>query len=231
MQTLKLDTRLSLVASFVRNGSRVADIGTDHAYIPVYLLQNGLSPFALAADLREMPLENAAKTIEKYALGDRIKTVLSDGLEKIQPNSCDDIIIAGMGGLLIAQLLSKAAWLKNEKYRLVLQPMSHQEDVRRFLYENGFDIVREGCCCDERHCYCVIAAQYSGRAVAFTPAMPYTGTLWKSSDPAARLYLEKQLSRLVKRRDALRNATPDASEVGELSAIIDDFRRLQNDNS
>ena len=80
MKTINLDSRLSLVASFVRKGSRVADIGTDHAYIPVYLVQTGVSPSAVAADLRKMPLENAKKTIEQYDLSSKISTVLSDGL-------------------------------------------------------------------------------------------------------------------------------------------------------
>ena len=97
MKTINLDSRLSLVASFVRKGSRVADIGTDHAYIPVYLVQTGVSPSAVAADLRKMPLENAKKTIEQYDLSSKISTVLSDGLDGIEKNCCDDIVIAGMG--------------------------------------------------------------------------------------------------------------------------------------
>ena len=126
LEKINLDKRLLCVASFVRCGSRAADIGTDHAYIPVYLLQNGISPSAIAADLREMPLKNAGKTIAQFSLTDKIQTVLSDGLEKIDKDSCDDIIIAGMGGLLISEILSSVCWVFDKKYRLILQPMSHQ---------------------------------------------------------------------------------------------------------
>lgn len=229
LEKLNLDQRLLCVASFVRCGSRVADIGTDHAYIPVYLLQNGISPSAVAADLREMPLKNAEKTIAQFSLTDKIQTVLSDGLNKIDKDSCDDIIIAGMGGLLIEEILSNTQWILDNKYRLILQPMSHQEDVRRFLFENGFEIIGEKCCHDSKHCYCVIAAQYCGRKKEYTPAEIYTGTLNKNGDEASKIYLQKQLNRLSKRHNALKNAAIEPNEVLRLAAIIDDFKRITED--
>lgn len=227
MQTVKLDPRLSSVAALVRRGSRVADIGTDHAYLPVFLLQSGASPSAVAADLREMPLENAKKTVEFYSLTEKIKTVLSDGLDRIDPDCCDDIVIAGMGGLLITELLSRAEWLKNPRFRLVLQPMSHAEDLRRFLFENGFEIVEERCSKDGRHYYCAMAAEYRGKKLSFSPALPYVGAIDLKGDEITLTYLQKQLSRLEKRRSALENAAADNSgEVARLSEIIADFKRL-----
>lgn len=230
LPTLNLDSRLSLVASLVRNGSKVADIGTDHAYIPVYLLQKGVSPSAVAADLRKMPLENAKKTIARFELSSKIQTVLSNGLDKIDKNSCNDIIIAGMGGLLILEILSRTSWVFNEKYRLVLQPMSHSEDVRRFLFENGFEIKEEKCCLDGKHCYCVIAAEYTGRKTKHTPAEIYVGTLAKEKDEAAHIYLKSTLSRLEKRRNALKKANAVPNEAEKLSMIIDDFKKLTEDS-
>ncbi len=226
LQTLNLDLRLLLVASLVRNGSKVADIGTDHAYIPVYLLQKGVSPSAVAADLRKMPLENAKKTIDRFGLSSKIQTIISDGLDKIDASSCDDIIIAGMGGLLIEEILSRTSWVFNEKYRLILQPMSHQEDVRRFLFENGFEIKEEKCCLDKKHCYCVIAAEYNGKKIEHTPSEIYIGTLSKNKDEASRVYLKNTLSRLTKRREALKKANTEPDEVEKLSKIIDDYKRL-----
>lgn len=227
MQTVKLDPRLSSVAALVRQGSRVADIGTDHAYLPVFLLQTGVSPSAVAADLRKMPLENARKTVEAYSLGGKITTVLSDGLDTIDPESCDDIVIAGMGGLLITELISRTLWLKNSRFRLVLQPMSHAEDLRRFLFENGFEIIEEHCSQDGRHCYCVMAAEYKGEVFPFSPALPYIGKLAENRDEITAIYLQKQLSRLEKRCTALKNAAADNSgEVERLSEIIEDFKRL-----
>lgn len=227
MQTVKLDPRLSSVAALVRQGSRVADIGTDHAYLPVFLLQTGVSPSAVAADLRKMPLENAKKTVETYSLEGKITTVLSDGLDSIDPESCDDIVIAGMGGLLITGLISRTLWLKDSRFRLVLQPMSHAEDLRRFLFENGFEIVEECCSQDGRHSYCAMAAEYKGEAFAFSPALPYIGKLTENRDEITAIYLKKQLLRLEKRCTALKNAAADNSvEVERLSEIIEDFKRL-----
>lgn len=223
---IKLDSRLFAVASLVRKGSRVADIGTDHGYVPVYLLQSGISPSAVAADLRKMPLENAEKTIGQYALNSQIKTRLSDGLEKIESGECDDIIIAGMGGLLIREILEKAPWVKNDTYRLILQPMSHAEDVRCYLFENGFKIVRELCCEDKKHCYCVIAAEFDGKRREHTPAEKYIGRIAENSDEASKAYLSNQLSRLKKRHSALKNSDGDSFEVEALEKTIADFETI-----
>lgn len=223
LKTIKLDSRLFAVASLVREGSRVADIGTDHGYVPVFLLQSGISPSAVASDLRKMPLENAEKTIGRYELTGQIKTRLSNGLENIEKTECDDIIIAGMGGLLIKEILEKAPWVKSDTYRLILQPMSHAEDVREYLFENGFKIVRELCCEDKRHCYCAIAAEFDGKTREHSPAEKYIGRIAENNDEASRVYLLNQLSRLKKRRDALKNSDTDASEVERLEKIILDF--------
>ena len=97
MQNIKLDSRLAAIASLVRKNSRLADIGTDHAYIPVYLVNEGVITEAIAADINEGPLRNADKNIMLYGLCDKITTLLSDGLVRLPENSADDIIIAGMG--------------------------------------------------------------------------------------------------------------------------------------
>ena len=116
---IKLDSRLKAVASLVREGARTADIGTDHAYLLTYLIEKGICPQGIAADLRRGPLENARQTVIEAGLSDKIELILSDGLENIKENSCDDIVLAGMGGNLIAEILSKAQWIKNENINIV----------------------------------------------------------------------------------------------------------------
>ena len=208
----QLDVRLQLVASFVRPGSVVADIGTDHAYLPVQLVRDGVCPDA----------------VEAAGLSDKIQTVLSDGLDALPPGCADDVIFAGMGGILIAELLSRAAWLENPDVRVIAQPMSHAEDVRLWLFQNGFTIDDEAAVFDRHHGYVVLAAHYTGENTAVTPAMPYGGTLFGKSDPAAKRLLSLQLQRLKKRRDALQNAQSDPAETARLCAVIDDFeRRMQ----
>ena len=117
----------------VRKGVVAADIGTDHAYLPSYLVLNGICPRAIACDLRRGPLENAAETLERMGAADRITLRLSDGLDELSAGEADDIIMAGMGGTLISRLLERTDWIKNKNIRLILQPMSHAEDVRLFL--------------------------------------------------------------------------------------------------
>ena len=143
MSKIKLDDRLSAVAGLVRNGKRVADIGTDHGYLVAYLVENGICPGGIAADLRKGPLENARQTVIAQGLSDKIELILSDGLQNIPENACDDIVIAGMGGNLIAELLEKAPWVKSEKINIVAQPMTHAEVLRQYFIDNGFIINEE----------------------------------------------------------------------------------------
>ena len=223
MANLNLDARLSAVATLVRHGSIVADIGTDHAYLPAYLVGTGVCPRAIASDLRVGPLENARETVRAFGLEDRIQTVLSDGLDALTPGCCDDVILAGMGGILIAELLARTPWLCAPDIRVIAQPMSHHEDVRRFFFEHGFSLREEVCAVDGRHCYCAMAAEYTGASISYTPAQPYVGLLPTLATPQAALFSEKQFARLKKRRDALRVSRGETPEVAELTAVLNDF--------
>ena len=228
--SVQLDARLSLVASLVRRGSTVADIGTDHAYLPVYLVQSGQCPKAIASDLRPGPLQNAKQTVEAAGLCDKIQTVLSDGLDALLAHCADDVIFAGMGGILIAELLARADWLRDERVRIIAQPMSHAEDVRTWLFENGFRLDEEECVYDSHHGYVVLAAHYTGEHVDPTPAQIYGGLLFSSDDPQAKRYLTAQLQRLQKRRNALQTVHGDPQETDRLTAVIEDFeRRMHHD--
>ena len=138
MGKIRLDSRLSAVAELVREGSTVADIGTDHAYLLAYLLQKGRIKKGIAADLRKGPLENARKTLADCSMLGQVSLVLSDGLDEIKKGDCDEITIAGMGGILIKEILERTEWVYDEKIHIIAQPMTHGEVLRRFLLENGF---------------------------------------------------------------------------------------------
>lgn len=165
-QILKPYGRLSLCAQMVREGSRLADIGTDHGYLPIALCLNGKTPSALACDINPLPLQSARENIAKYSLSDKIEARLSDGLEKISPGEVDDIVIAGMGGELIRDILAAATWVKDADKHLVLQPMTRHEDLVKWLYECGFCIEQQAAALDEGKYYTVISARYSGEAQA-----------------------------------------------------------------
>lgn len=228
MYRIKLDKRLSLVASFVRDGSKVADIGTDHAYLPAYLLQNNVCKSAIASDINQMPLKNADETIKQAELEDKIKTILSNGLDNLPENCADDIVIAGMGGEMIAQILQRANWIKNKNIRIIAQPMTHAEAVRDFFLSNGFEIEREAACSDSKHIYCVISAYYVGKTQAKSPAYSYYGKLIENSDNDSKAFLKKQYNRLLIKYNALASSQPQ--EASKIKLITDDFKIALGDD-
>lgn len=172
-----LDFRLQTVASLVRQGSRLADIGTDHAFLPCTLVQNGYCPSAIASDVREGPTEAACRSVTAAELQHKVEVRLGDGLATVLPEEVDDIVIAGMGGETIAAILGAAPWTMDVRYRFVLQPMTRAEKLRRFLYENGFSIEEERIADDGKRCYTVMCVSYSGNAFIPTEEQCFVGKI------------------------------------------------------
>ena len=156
----KLSNRLKTCASLVRAGKRLCDVGCDHGYVPAYLVECGKIPSAVACDINEGPLNACKKLVSEFGYEHKIKCVLSDGLTEINEDEIDDVLIAGMGGELIADILSQREWIKNK--HLVLNPMTHPEIAREWLYNNGFEINRDLIVSDGRHYYSVFDAEYTG---------------------------------------------------------------------
>ena len=223
MSKIKLDDRLSTVASLVRNGKRVADIGTDHGYLVAYLVENGICPSGIAADLRKGPLENARQTVIQQGLSDKIELILSDGLENIPSDACDDIVIAGMGGNLIAEILEKAPWVKDERINIVAQPMTHAEVLRQYFIDNGFTITEEKTATDGKRYYCIISANYTATKREHKLSYIYTGEIKPETDTDIK-YLRKILTALTKKYDALMSANKE--DTDNLKEIIDDIKYL-----
>ena len=162
MEQIKINDRLLTAVPFVRLNKILADIGTDHAYLPIYLMQKGLISGAVAADINQGPLDKAQENICKYGLNESITTVLCDGLSKIEPDKVDDVAIFGMGGELIIKIIDEANWLKDSDKRLIIQPMTHPEKLREYLANNGFLILGESLSFDRGKIYQTICAQYDG---------------------------------------------------------------------
>ena len=139
---LELTPRLQLLADWVPQGTRLADVGTDHAYLPVWLILHGRVSCAIASDLRKGPLERARLTGRTYG-AENIEYRLCNGLAEIHSGEVDTVAIAGMGGETIASILSAAPWTKDGKHTLLLQPMTRSAQLRQFLMENGYVITRE----------------------------------------------------------------------------------------
>lgn len=185
-----LSNRLSAVASLVKSGSIIADIGTDHGYIPVYLYKKGIIKGAVAADVNEKPLSSCKTLVLQEGLCGVIKTRLSDGLENISSDEYDTVIIAGMGGELISDILSKAD-LRDK--HIILNPMTHPELARKFLYDNGFEIDNDFIVKESKHYYSVFDAYYTGKAKTISPSDYYLGNI---KDFSNKEYFEHLLNYL-----------------------------------
>ena len=211
-----------MVAGLVRPCKTVADIGTDHAYVPAYLLQTGTAQRVIAADIHEKPLENAKKTLERFGLSERVELRLSDGLQNFRAGEADAFVIAGMGGEQIAAMLSAAAWLQATGIQLVLQPMTHGEDVRRALRENGFARVEEHTVSEGKRLYLVLSALWTGEMQTVSPAFDYIGALRPKQRETDRLFLARTAARLQKKADALREK--DTASAQELDFILQEVQ-------
>lgn len=221
MSRIKLDGRLSSVASLVRKNKVVADVGTDHAYVVAYLIENGITEKAIASDINKGPLENARQTLVECGIDDKVTLILSDGLKNIPENSCEDIVIAGMGGILISEILENAPWVKNSNIHIVAQPMTHAETLRKWLSDNGFEISREVASTDGKRLYVAISAEYTGIRTEKSKAYCYVGELYKNNDELSEKYIEKILLSLKKKYSAQKSAgVIDNEGLGELITEI-----------
>jgi len=156
---IKLSKRLQVLADFVPMGSRVADIGTDHAFLPCYLVKGGIANLAIGVDIREGPFRSACRTVRAYYLEDRISIRLGDGLAPLQPAEVDVVILAGMGGSTMLEILERSPQVVEKLQGLILQPMNGAEQVRDWLYSNNWVIGAEELLQEDGRYYQVIKAE------------------------------------------------------------------------
>ena len=166
---LPISPRLQACCNFVGRGNRVADIGCDHGYLAIHLLQNGIASSVIAADINEMPLLSAVRNAEKYGVRDMIEFYLSDGAQKI-PRDFDDMVCAGMGADTMVSILENAPWLKNSAYRLILQCQSKIPFLREYLSQNGWYISQETVVRDGRFLYTVMEVWWQPDSPKLTEA-------------------------------------------------------------
>ncbi len=216
------DERLSLCASFVREGTRLADIGTDHGYLPISLALAGKIEKAVAADIREKPLKSAVENIDKYGVKN-VEVVLSDGLDRISPEDAYDIVIAGMGGELISSIIKNAPWLREGKRRLILQPMTRADSLRSFLYAEGFKIIAEKACVCSKKVYSVIVSEYDGKIRECPAELKYLGPLINESGTERDMYIDRVTRKLQKKINGLKKSgryTEAEKYESELNSVM-----------
>ena len=190
-----LSTRLLRCTEFVHTGDRVADVGCDHGYLGIYLLQTGLASHIYAGDVNEGPLQSAVLNSEKYGVKDRISFYLSDGVCNF-PRDFDTMVCAGMGADTMVSILENAPWLKNSAYRLILQCQSKTPYLRKYLSQNGWTIAQESVVRDGRFLYTVMEVLYQATPL-LTPGQCYfSPALQQNHEPEANAYYQQVLFRL-----------------------------------
>lgn len=218
------------MADFIPPGSYVVDVGTDHAYLPVALIQTEVAKKVYASEIAEQPLQQAAETLKQYGLDndDRIELILSDGLEAITPISVDTIVIAGMGAETIIGILDRAPWTKSEDVHLLLQPMTRANELRRYLYERGYCILEEFPVNDHGHLYTVMEVEYAGFKDTITDVFSYIGKVPFHETGAREEYLQFVINMLEKKKKGLEASSRKSQqkEARKLGRTIKSIRQI-----
>ena len=190
---VKISNRLMTAAALVTQGYTLADVGTDHGYIPIYLLQQKKIPAAIAMDINEGPLERAKEHIALYGLQAYIQTRLSDGVAALKPGEVEAVLIAGMGGGLVMHILKNGEKVCQSAKELILQPQSEIENVREFLREEGYAILAEDMVLEDGKFYPMMKVQYQGENVEELKLSDlYGGLLLQNRHPVLKTFLEKE---------------------------------------
>lgn len=220
---MQLSKRLSTIAESVPKNSRVADIGTDHGYLAIFLAQSQTVKTVIACDIRQKPLDSARRNIENSGVTG-VETRLSDGFSNIAENETDCAVIAGIGGEVIASVLEKCRYIKNKNYTLILQPTTSPEKLREFLFKNGFCILSETAVEENNKLYSVMTVRFSGKKIDYTSMTLFTGML-DFSDETARKYVQKQFFRAKKCAEKLKTVNLEHEKYKYFENLSNELER------
>lgn len=200
-----LDNRLKKIAELVSGEGIACDVGTDHAYLAAELINSGKCSKVIASDVKEGPLDSARNTVEKYGIQDKVELVLSDGLDNVDLTGVTDIVIAGMGGETIAEIIGNSSADKPENVRFILQPMTKVELLRKKLYEYQYEITGEYAVEDKDKIYVIITAERSDDWKQLTESDALYG-FFDDNDEVGKKYRSREKARLEKISASLKNA-------------------------
>ena len=221
----KLSIRLSTIASLVPSGARVCDIGTDHGYLAIQLIRSGKATKVIATDIGEKPLHNAAKNLEISGVSS-VELRLCDGLSGISPSETDTIIIAGMGGEVISGILERGEEISQRKdISIILQPTTSPEALRRFLCDNGYEIIKEIPISENNKLYSVMLVIFTGKKAEYNPSFYYIGKVTPETE-SGLLYIKKQEKRCSQCIDALKTIPEKQAEFSEYKSAFDGIKNM-----
>ena len=227
---LALQPRLRAIADLVPEGARLVDVGTDHGFIPVDQILSGRIKTAIASDIGSAPLDHARRTAQQNDISDQIDFRLCDGLKDISAEEVDCIVIAGMGGDNIASILEAAPWTKKVVF-LLLQPMSKAEVLRRWLPENGYQVVAERLVADKGVIYPILSVR--GGSMPVVDEAQFWGGFMLDGDPLQERYLDERILRLRRAAAGLERARDPAVQQrrNELLSIISALEQKKRGDS
>ena len=228
---MKLSYRLQTVASFADRGCSVADIGTDHGYIPIWLTEEGIADHAIAMDVGKGPLERATEHIRKHGLEEKIETRLSDGVAKLEPGEADTVIVAGMGGELVMKILDEGRHVWDSVKNWILSPQSEIGRVRHYLADQGFVIVGETMVMDEGKYYTVMKVQRGVMDYEKEAYYQYGKLPAEQKNPVLRQFLEKEKKQTVQILAQVKTQDTEASLVrrGELEQELGWIEEIEHE--
>lgn len=222
MFNLELGNRLRTIVDMVPDCDCVCDVGTDHGYVPIWLVGNNVSKRAIATDVNEGPAQIARENIFQFRMEDLIDVRVGDGLGPVNAGECDAAVIAGMGGHLIKDIIFDSLEKCKSMSCLVLQPMSKQEVLRKFLYDNGFDIVSERLAAEEDKFYVIMSVAFTGHNKAVPEINFYVGeALIESQDPLLPAYLNKKINKCNMILNNLKNNSSHISRAESVDVAGD----------
>ncbi len=223
---MKLSPRLKAIAQFVPKGAIVGDVGTDHGYVPVYLVLNNIIQKAIAMDINKGPLENANSTIKEHGLEKNIQTRLGNGLESVKPGEIDTVIIAGMGGELIKEILEKNQDVVNRINTFILQPMSDQDILRKWMEKNGLRIIKEKLVKESEKIYEIIVATHGKMELENDIYYEVGKKLIENKDPILEEFIDKK----IKKYNRILNMVKDGDSqkaINKRKECIEKIKKLE----
>ena len=224
-----LSLRLSTIASLVPKGAFVCDVGTDHGFLPIFLMESGIAKGVIATDINEKPLKKAEENLKKTR-AEGVTLRLCDGLSGIKKGETDTVIIAGMGGEVISGILERGKEItENADITLILQPTTSPEFLRKYLYETGYEIIREIPVEERGKLYSVMLVVFRDNPQKKEDWVYFVG-LVDPKDPVGRRYIEKQKLRAYKCMMALEHIEEKQQEFKFHKEIYDNLWRLTEDS-
>ena len=234
MQIPTLTPRLQTIANLINNSRAMADIGTDHAYLPLYLITNGRCSFAIASDIRKGPLARAEETFKKYGMKDKIELRLGAGLETVsEDDNIDTIVIAGMGGLVISDIIENSINIVKSAKHIILQPMTMAPKLREYLYKSAFGTIAEHLAFEGDKIYNIISVKINSNTtpINLMPLDAYIGkSLIETKPDGFEVYVNSLAQKLESQIHGLSGGTTAEAEekLENVKNLLSEVKKIQH---